>query len=134
MNRTHLIGGMLLGILLLVFGLAMAQPDPADTAGIITGTPTGAGNFLWTAVQLLSTVILTFYTSKLAGKMAFFDGWMAVLGTTGIGMGLLGSIGWLMGQAGLQTGFAFSWKAFGGFVLTTAMYHFTKDKAKTATG
>lgn len=114
--------------------VAYAQPDSTDTAGIITGTPTAAGNFLWTAVQLLSTVILTFYTSKLAGKLAFFDGWVAVFGTTGIGMGLLGGIGWVMTHFGLQTGFAFSWKAFGGFVLTTALYHFTKDKAKTATG
>jgi len=130
MKRIHLMMGMLWGVLLLVFALAYAQPAPGDTAGIIGGIPSAAGGLLWTAVQLLATVILTFYTSKVAGKFAFFDGWVAVFGTTGIAVGLLGGLGWVMAQIGVQPGFSFSWKAFGSFVLTTAVYHFTKDKAE----
>lgn len=133
MNRFFKIADRLAVLALLAvcgfYVLAIAQPQPGDTTGIVTGTPSGAGSLLLMAMQLVAGAISTFLLTKVTTKLTWVKGWVTVFAGTVFG-GLFGYVvNLLLSQAGVATGLNFYANALGNFVIASAIYEWQQHKA-----
>lgn len=128
MKRIHIIAGALFGVLLFIWALALAQPAPGDTTGIVAGTPTQIGNVLVMIVQLLTAAIGTFLMTKVATKLTWIKGWVTVASGTTIGGLLIFVLNYLAAKVGLVTGLTVIPGALSSYVLASIIYEYRTHK------
>lgn len=106
------------------------QPQPGDSTGIITGTPTNLGSILLTIVQLAAGALVTFLLTKVATKFPIISGWVTVFAGTAIG-GVIALVGnFLFVKIGLATGLAVIPGALLNYILASAWYEYLQNRPK----